>query len=123
MATYNNEGDVKRDIKKVLKRYAPDLHYWMPGASQFGVSGTHDFVMVQGGLLWTVEAKFGYNPPSANQVTFAEKTQRAGGVCLCVRETNIWEVQMVADYIRDNGVLPIHMNHDFAALEKGKRKK
>lgn len=119
---FSDEGDVKREIKKVLFRYRPHLHYWMPGASQFGTSGTHDFCIVQCGLFWTVEAKFGYNKPSENQVTFAQKVQRSGGLCLCINEANIWEVRMAADYIAANKRTPAHMNHDFALLAKRKHK-
>lgn len=116
----NEEADVKREIKKVLNRYR--LHWWMPGASQFGTSGTHDFCIIQCGLLWTVEAKFGYNPPSENQVTFAQNVQRNGGLSLCIKEDNIWQVGMAADYIAAIKRIPYHMNHDFATLARRKRK-
>lgn len=119
--SFKDEGCVKREIKKVLKRYR--LHWWMPGASQFGTSGTHDFCIVQCGLFWTVEAKFGYNKPSENQVTFAESVQRNGGLSLCINEVNIWEVGMAADYIAAVGRIPQHMNHDFAALTRRKKPK
>lgn len=117
----NDESGVKREIKKVLKPYR-EMHVWMPGASQYGVSGTHDFCIVQCGLFWTVEAKFGYNKVSDNQVTFAQNVQRAGGLSLCVNENNIWEVAMAADYIAALRRIPKHMNHDFAELARRKRK-
>lgn len=89
----------------------------------YGVTGAHDFLVWQAGLGWTIETKFGYNGPTANQTRFAESIQQSGGLCLCINETNLWQVQMTLDYIHTMRCLPLHYNHDFRSLEKGTRKK
>ena len=119
----NGEDDVKAEVKKLLKPFHSELHWWMPGATMYGRAGQHDFMVVQRGLLWTIETKFGDNKPSANQVNFALDVTRAGGLSLCIWEINLWQVQMTADYISSMHCLPYHYAHDFQELEKGKRKK
>lgn len=112
---YRDEGDVKDDVKKVLRRYAPNLHWDMPPAGQWGKSGRHDFAITQESISWTIETKFGSNKPSDGQVDYARDMQAAGAVCLLINENNIWEVAMVADYIAANKRAPTWMNHAFKA--------
>lgn len=108
-----SENDVKAAIKGILKPYEY-THVWMAGASQFGVTGQHDFMVCQRGRFWTIEAKFGTNYPKGNQVTFARKIQKAGGLCVVINENNLSKVQEIADYVDRIKVLPLNLNDDFA---------
>lgn len=121
VATCNGEDDVKAEVKKLFQPFKKELHWWMPGATMYGKSGTHDFCIVQRSLFWTIETKFANNRPSANQTNFALDVARAGGLSLCIWETDLWYVRMTLDYISAMGRLPYHYAHDFVALEKGKR--
>jgi hypothetical protein len=121
MTNCNGEDDVKAEVKKLFKPFRRELHWWMPGATMYGRTGTHDFIIVQRSLCWTIETKFGYNKPTAPQVRFAREIAQAGGMSLCINETNLWYVQMTLDYISAMHVLPHHYAHNFDALEKGKR--
>ena len=110
-----SEADVKKAIKEILKQY-PYLHYVMPSASQYGVVGTHDFLIWQRGLGWSIEAKFGSNKPTPMQKRFAVKLYAAGGVSLCITETNLHLVTEVANWINMHKTLPLHLNQDFTKL-------
>lgn len=112
---YKNEGDVKKHIKEILD--ATKVMFWdMPGATQFGRVGRHDFIMCQRGLFWTIEAKHDDNVPNDNQINFANAVTAAGGRCFMVNETNIDMVTWVTEYIEHNHVLP--PGHDFEVYRK-----
>lgn len=51
------EDDVKKAIKDVLKKYAPQLWYYMPVQNGMGVTGIPDFVVCYRGQFIGVEAK------------------------------------------------------------------
>ena len=113
-----NEDWVKREIKKRLSKYE-HLHWWMPSANMYGVSGQHDFMICQYGVFWTIEAKYGTNTPTDNQINFARDIRKAGGFCLMVNERNLEEVDRVATYIaRVVGTVEEDIGHDFNQWRK-----
>ena len=113
-----DEGWVKKQIKNRLSKY-PHLHWWMPNAGAFGVSGQHDFMICQMGVFWSIEAKYGTNTPTDNQITFAKRIREAGGFCLMVNEKNLDEVDRVATYIdRMIGNVEDDIGHDFSIWRK-----
>jgi hypothetical protein len=112
---YKNEGDVKKHIKEILDECK--CMFWdMPGATQFGRVGRHDFIICQRGFYWTIEAKYDENVPNDNQINFANSVARAGGISLCINEKTIGEVAYVVDYIDLNRKLPA--GHDFEVYRK-----
>ena len=112
------ESWVKDKIKDILVQY-PALHFWMPPASMYGVSGQHDFIICHRSLCWTIEAKAGKNTPTDNQIVFANKVKAAGGLSVMVNEFTLYKAARVAAYVeyvyRRYGVaaLPYHEADDF----------
>lgn len=104
-----NESDVKKEIKKILKAAGSRLHYRMPAASQYGQSGTHDFLIWQNGVGWTIEAKYGGNTPTPLQKKFARELRGANCFSLLVDETNINNVRSVVTCIAYDGSFPRHL--------------
>lgn len=84
---YNDESDVKRDIKKLLKKYG--IWYFMPSASEFGKSGIPDFICCVHGTLLAIEAKFGYNKPTEMQRDRINEINAAGGIAIWVNENRL----------------------------------
>lgn len=113
------ESWVKGKIKDALQVYAPTLHWWMPPAGMYGVSGQHDFIICHRQLCWTIEAKAGKNLPTDNQIVFANKVKAAGGVSIMVNELTLHKVIAVADYVEyvyeryGIAALPHHLADDF----------
>lgn len=112
-----NETWVKREINKTLAPYGT-MHVWMPPSNMYGVTGQHDFLICQHGMLWTIEAKAGYNKPTDAQITFAEKIRKAGGLSLMINENNIELIKPVADYIEEYLQFPYHLAHNFLQWRK-----
>lgn len=110
-----SEDWVKAQVKLVLKRF-PTLHYYMPVAGAYGKSGTHDFIVCQQGLFWTIETKAGKNTTTDNQIDFAEDIRKAGGISLCINEHTVAEVHYVCAYVNTHGKLPA--GHNFEAYRK-----
>jgi hypothetical protein len=110
-----DEDWVKKEVKLALNAYTK-LHYYMPVAGVYGKSGTHDFIICQRGLFWSIETKAGSNKPTDNQIDFAEDIRKAGGISLCINERTIAEVHYVCQWVRDHGTLPA--GHNFEAYRK-----
>lgn len=83
----NGEDDVKREIKKLLKRHG--WWYFMPAAGAFGKSGIPDFICCKDGKFLAIEAKFGYNKPKDTQKARMEEIRAAGGVAVWVNEDRL----------------------------------
>ena len=118
-----NEADVKKQVKKILKPYLPQLHLDMPPAAMYGVVGRHDFIVCQRGLFWTIETKFGHNVPNDNQINYANDVRDAGGMSVMINERNIELAKDIADYIVETWSLPYHLSHDFNQWRKNASKK
>lgn len=114
-----NESWVKKEIKLILAK-SPNIMVDMPAANVFGTIGRHDFVMCHKGLFWSIEAKAGANTPTENQIDYALKVEKAGGISLMINEYNLDEAEAVARYIDDWGLLPAHLAHDFRVWRKNK---
>lgn len=84
----NNEGDVKKQVKEVLK--ATSKCYWfMPPANGFGRAGIPDFVGWVNGYAFAVETKFGKGVCTANQLREIESATQCGAKVWIVRETSL----------------------------------
>lgn len=94
-----DEGDVKKEIRKRLAPF-PNIHVDMPGATQYGISGRHDFLICQQGFFWTIEAKFGSNTPTDGQIEYAHNITAAGGVSFMINEKNLYNVAQIASCIQ-----------------------
>lgn len=110
-----SEDWVKAQVKLILGKW-PNLFYDMPGATMYGASGRHDFVICQEGKFWTIETKAGKNPPTDNQIDYANDVAKAGGMSLCINEHTLGEVEYVVMYINETGKLPA--GHDFEVYRK-----
>ena len=115
---------VKKEVKKILNQYKPRLHWWMPAAGMYGVSGQHDFLICQDGMFWSIETKCGNNIPTDNQITFALAIKKAGGFSLMINEKNIDEVKRIAEYLNRIGTAmewgegETNLGHDFSIWRK-----
>jgi hypothetical protein len=85
--TYTNEGDVKKQIKKLLNQHG--WFWWMPPANGFGRTGIADFNALRGGVFLAIEAKFGTNKPTVMQVGFLESVASEDGMAFVVNEKNL----------------------------------
>lgn len=95
---FKDEGDVKKAIKALLKKYG--WWYYMPNAGAFGTSGIPDFVCLRNGVLLAIEAKFGYNKPSDLQETRMEEIREHGGFAIWINESRLDRLEIV---LRDLG--------------------
>ena len=82
-----NEGDVKENIKRLLK--AHDWFYWMPPANAFGRSGISDIHAVSRGMFMIIEAKFGDNPPTGLQIGFLNSVQQEQHFAFVVSDSSL----------------------------------
>lgn len=110
-----DEDWVKKEVKLILAKW-PNLFYDMPGATMYGASGRHDFLICQEGLFWTIETKAGNNPPTDNQIDYARDVARAGGMSLCINEHKLSDVEYAVMYINETGKLP--PGHNFEVYRK-----
>jgi hypothetical protein len=111
-----DEDWVKKEVKAILDPFKPSLKWDMPGATMYGASGRHDFIICQQGLFWTIETKAGKNKPTDNQIDYANDVAKAGGISILVNEWNLEAVAYVAEFVRANGSLP--PGHDFEEYRK-----
>jgi hypothetical protein len=84
---YRNEGDVKKQVKKLLTQHG--YFFWMPAAGAFGKSGTADICSIKNGVFLAVETKFGKNTPTAMQRGFLESINAAQGFGFVVCEKRV----------------------------------
>ena len=80
------EAKVKELFKKMLKRYAPFVTYFMPQSGIYGSRGITDFVLCVKGHYMGVEAKASNKARNltALQAKHADDVVRAGGTHLVV---------------------------------------
>ena len=84
---YTCEKDVKRQIKFILDKLG--VFHFMPPANGYGRAGIADHLGCWNGGFIAVEAKFGKNTQSVNQVEFGKQVLATGGFYLVVSEGNI----------------------------------
>ena len=86
-ADLNNEGDVKRQVKKLLDKHK--WFWWMPPANGFGRTGISDFNVFRSGIFMAIETKFGKNEVTPMQKGFLESIRSEQGFAFRVDETNL----------------------------------
>ena len=59
MKDMNKEGDVKDNVKAVLKSVGDKCYWFMPSANGFGRAGIPDFIGWVDGRAFAIETKFG----------------------------------------------------------------
>jgi len=87
MPQYNNEGDVKRAVKKLLD--ADKWFWWMPPANGFGKAGISDINAIKSGVFMAIETKFGSNKPTPLQIGFLNSVRSESGFAFVVNEKRI----------------------------------
>ena len=107
-----NEEWVKKEVKKILDSFEL-LMYDMPGATMYGKSGRHDFIICQRGFYWTIETKAANNKPTNNQIRFAREVRDAGGISIWFNEEGIELARKVAEYVDTWNELPDHLASKF----------
>lgn len=86
--TFKNENDVKRAVKTILDLYLHCMH-WSGAASAMSGTQTVDRHAVMNGIAIAIEVKYKKNRPTAPQSKFLSDIERAGGLAICVRESNL----------------------------------
>ena len=77
------EGKVKAAVDKILKRYAPYVHYCKPVQNGMG-SPTLDYLGCAGGKFFAIETKAPGKPPTARQEITIAAIQAAGGAVFVI---------------------------------------
>lgn len=85
-----SEADVKKEVKKILASHKPDVWWYMPVQTGYGVKGIPDFVCCVRGKFLGIETKFGRNTESVWQKKQGAAIQEANGVYLVVNEENLY---------------------------------
>lgn len=93
--TYKNEGDVKAEVKRILKEQG--FFYWMPAANGYGMQGVADFCALKDGVFFAIETKFGNSKPTANQMKFLQKVATKKGVAVVVNDRNVIVLEEMLD--------------------------
>lgn len=90
-----SEAAVKKQVKIILDVIG--CFWFMPPAGAFGKSGISDFLGVRNGKFFAIEAKFGDNKPTTQQLKFLKEVKEQGGLALVVWETNLADVWQVRE--------------------------
>jgi hypothetical protein len=95
--TYAKEAHVKDDIKVILDRWG--WFWFMPPANAYGKSGISDIIAVKNGTFLAIEAKFGSNKPTAQQIGFLNSIRSADGFAFVVNEKTLpWLDAFLEDF-------------------------
>lgn len=94
-----NEGDVKKEVKKVLAKFGTDAWYYMPVQTGYGVKGVPDFVCCVCGIFVGIETKFGGNTLSVWQHKQIGAVQAARGVVFVINEKNVHELESLLNAV------------------------
>lgn len=86
-AKMRHEGDVKREVKKLLDKHG--YFWWMPPANGYGRSGISDINALRNGVFLAIETKFGKRKPTPMQLGFLESIASARGYGFVVNEKRI----------------------------------
>jgi len=87
MSRVTNEKGVKKLVRDLLNFHG--WWTWMPSANGYGAQGVLDHLAIKDGTFMAIEAKFGYNKPSALQKSFAAQLIANSAFAFCVNEKNI----------------------------------
>jgi hypothetical protein len=80
---YRNEGDVKKQVKKLLDKHR--WFWWMPPGSAYG-DNTVDFMAYRAGVFMVIETKFGKRRLTTLQRGFLTSIQAESGYAFVVYE-------------------------------------
>lgn len=94
-ADYSDEGDVKKEIRRLLKQYK--WWFYMPNAGPFGTNGIPDFMCLRNGVLLAIEAKYGYNKPSDLQASKLDEIRAHGGYGIWINEQRLAQLEQVLE--------------------------
>jgi hypothetical protein len=85
---YKNEGDVKKEVKKLLNKHG--WFWWMPPASAYG-KRTVDFNAIWAGVFMAIETKCTTTsgPVTALQLGFLTSIQAEGGYAFVIDEHRV----------------------------------
>ena len=81
------EGKTKKDIKKILDAYKPDLWYFMPVNKH--TRGIPDFVGCYKGKFFSIEAKSFNGTVTELQSDTINTIKKAGGTALVIRDADL----------------------------------
>lgn len=85
--TYRTEGDVKTQVKTLLKQHG--WMYWMPPANGYGRTGIADINALRGGVFLAVETKFGKNTVTPMQRQFLQQVMAHDAFAFVVDEHRV----------------------------------
>ena len=86
-AKLKNEGDVKKEVKKLLKKH--HWMHWMPPSNAYGKAGQSDILALRAGVFMAIETKFGSNKPSVPQLRFLAEVMQNSSFALVVNEKRL----------------------------------
>ena len=92
-----SEADVKREVKNILKAHQPDVWWYMPVQTGYGVKGIPDFVCCVRGRLLGIETKFGSNTESVWQKKQGAAIREAGGEYFVINEENLYTLNAIIE--------------------------
>lgn len=87
------EGKVKAKVKRMLD--AKGVYYFLPATGGYGRSGVPDIVGCYAGKFFGIECKAGKNTTTPLQDIELYKIILAGGIALCINETNTSDVEFI----------------------------
>ncbi len=93
------ERKVKDKVVALLKQY--DAYFFSPPSNGYGRAGVPDIIACLHGRYIAIECKAGSNKPTLLQIRELDRTAKAGGVALIIRENNIDEVVVALQSIKD----------------------
>ena len=95
-----NEGDVKKEVKKVLESFGKLCWWYMPVQTGYGIKGVPDFIVNLNSRFVAIETKFGGNVLSAHQEIQRNKIVQARGDFYTVDENNVDVLpELLKDYL------------------------
>lgn len=95
---YSSESDVREAIRWIFQSF-PNLKFHPVAQNAYSEVGVSDYVACFRGYYIAVEAKYSDNTPSGPQETFLNAIADAGGLSICVWETNLEQLLECLDYV------------------------
>lgn len=90
------EGYVKKEIKKVLDSFKPDVWYFVPVSNGMGAHGIPDFIGCCRGRMFAIEAKAVGGKATRLQGIKLQEIARSGGVAMVVE--GVEQAKLLARY-------------------------
>ena len=93
------ERKVKDKVMALLNQY--EAYSFSPPSNGYGRAGVPDIIACLHGRYIAIECKAGKNKPTLLQIRELDRTTKAGGVALIIRESNINEVATALQSIKE----------------------